>query len=84
MNEVNTNQKEVVIYSTPTCHFCQLAKEFFNNNNIEYTDYDVQADPAKGQEMVQRTGQRSVPMIFIGDELVMGFDEARIRELLGM
>ncbi len=84
MNQENTNQKEVVIYSTPTCHFCQLAKEFFNNNNIEYTDYDVQADPAKGQEMVQRTGQRSVPMIFIGEELVMGFDEAKIRELLGM
>ena len=84
MSEENTTQKEVVIYSTPTCHFCQLAKAFFNDNNIAYTEHDVQADPAKGQEMVQRTGQRSVPMIFVGEELVMGFDEAKIRELLGM
>jgi len=84
MSEENTTQKEVVIYSTPTCHFCVLAKAFFDDNNVEYTNYDVQADPAKGQEMVQRSGQMGVPVIFIGDEMTVGFDEARIRELLGM
>jgi glutaredoxin-like YruB-family protein len=84
MSEENTTQKEVVIYSTPTCHFCVLAKDFFDQNNIEYTNYDVQADPAKGQEMVQRSGQMGVPVIFIGEEMIIGFDEARIRELLGM
>ncbi len=80
----SNGQKEVVIYSTPTCHFCVMAKAFFDENNIEYTNYDVQADPAKGQEMVQRSGQMGVPVIFIGEEMIVGFDEARIRELLGL
>lgn len=84
MSEENTTQKEVVIYSTPTCHFCVLAKAFFDENNIEYTNHDVQADPAKGQEMVERSGQMGVPVIFIGEEMAVGFDESRIRELLGM
>ncbi len=88
MSEENTNatsgQKEVVIYSTPTCHFCVLAKAFFDDNNIAYTNYDVQADPEKGKEMVERSGQMGVPVIFIGEDMTVGFDEARIRELLGM
>ena len=78
------NQKEVVIYSTPTCHFCNMAKEFFNANNIQYTDYNVQADPEKGREMVERSGQMGVPVIFIGDEMVVGFNEPAIRQMLGM
>ncbi len=78
------NQKEVVIYSTPTCHFCVLAKTFFEENNIEYTNYDVQADPEKGKEMVERSGQMGVPVIFIGDDMIVGFDEGAIREKLGL
>ncbi len=84
MSENNTEQKEVVIYSTPTCHFCVLAKTFFDDNNIKYTNYDVQADPAKGQEMVKRSGQMGVPVIFVGEEMVVGFDESAIRKMLGM
>ena len=79
-----SDTKEVTIYSTPTCHFCQLAKAFFDENNIAYTDYNVAMDHAKAQEMVERSGQMGVPVIFIGDEMVIGFDEARIRSLLGM
>lgn len=79
-----TTQKEVTIYSTPTCHFCVLAKAFFDDNGIKYTNYDVQADPEKGKEMVERSGQMGVPVIFIGEEMVVGFDEAKIREMLGM
>ena len=78
------NQKEVVIYSTPSCHFCVMAKEFFNANDIKYTDYDVQADPEKGKEMVEKSGQMGVPVIFIGDEMVVGFNEPAIKEMLGM
>ncbi len=79
-----SDQKEVVIYSTPTCHFCVMAKAFFDENNIEYTNYDVQEDPAKRQEMIDKSGQMGVPVIFVGDEMIVGFDEARIRELLGL
>ena len=59
--------KNVVIYSTPTCHFCQMTKEFLKENNIEYTDYDVSTDAEKRQEMIEKSGQMGVPVIFVGD-----------------
>ncbi len=76
--------KKVEIYSTPTCHFCHAAKDFFKENNIEFTDYDVAADSAKREEVVTRSGQMGVPVIFIDDEMIIGFDEAKIKELLGL
>jgi len=76
--------KNVTIYSTPTCHFCQMAKEFFKKNNIEFTDYNVMEDPLKRQEMVEKSGQMGVPVIFIGEEMVVGFDENKVRGLLGV
>ena len=74
----------VTIYSTPACHFCQAAKEFFTANAVEYTDIDVAADPEKRQEMIEMTGQMGVPVIRIGDDVVVGFDEEKVKELLGM
>ena len=78
------NQKTITVYSTPTCHFCNLAKEFFTANGIKYTDYNVLEDPEKGREMVERSGQMGVPVIFVGDEMVVGFNEPLIRQMLGM
>ena len=72
----------VTIYSTPTCHFCHLAKDYFTANKIEFTDYNVATDLPKRQEMVQKSGQMGVPVIYIGDELIVGFDQERIDELL--
>jgi len=74
--------KNVIIYSTPTCHFCHMAKDFFKENDIEFTDYDVSVDTLKRQEMVEKTGQMGVPVIQIGDSLVVGFDQGHIRQLL--
>lgn len=76
--------KDVVIYSTPTCHFCQMAKEFFKENDVTYTEHDVAADTEKRQEMVERSGQMGVPVIFIGEEMIVGFDEDKIKEELGL
>ena len=78
------SDKQVVIYSTPTCHFCQQAKEFFKENNVEYTEHDVAADQAKAQEMVQKSGQMGVPVIFVGEDMTIGFDEGKLREQLGL
>jgi glutaredoxin-like YruB-family protein len=78
------SDKQVTIYTTPTCHFCQQAKAFFKENNVEYSEIDVAADQSKAQEMVTRSGQMGVPVIFIGDDMVIGFDEGRIRSLLGL
>jgi glutaredoxin-like YruB-family protein len=78
------SNKQVVIYSTPACHFCQQAKEFFKENGVTYTEHDVAGNQEKAQEMVTRSGQMGVPVIFIGDDMVIGFDEGRIRSLLGL
>ena len=77
-------QKQVTIYSTPTCHFCEMAKEFFAQKGIEYTGYDVSTDAAKREEMIQLTGQLGVPVIVIGDEMMVGFDRAKIAAKLGI
>lgn len=76
--------KDVTIYTTPTCHFCHAAKEFFNTNNVGFTDFDVASDQAKRQEMIEMTGQMGVPVIKIGDDVVVGFDEGKVKELLGV
>ena len=74
--------KTVTIYSTPVCHFCQAAKEYFKENDIEYTEFDVAADQEKRQEMIEMTGQMGVPVIRIEDDVVVGFDESKVAELL--
>jgi glutaredoxin 3 len=74
----------VTIYSTPVCHFCQNAKEFFKENNVEYIEHDVAADAEKREEMIEMTGQMGVPVIKIGDDVVIGFDEAKVKEILKM
>ncbi|MEM8895784.1 MAG: glutaredoxin family protein [Bacteroidota bacterium] len=74
---------EVTIYSTPVCHFCQAAKEYFKENDVEYTEHDVASDPDKRTEMIEMTGQMGVPVIRIGDDVVIGFDEEKVKELLG-
>ena len=78
------DQKEVTIYSTPTCHFCHAAKDFFTEHQIAFTDINVATDLTKRQEMIQKSGQMGVPVIDIGGELVVGFDEDRLRELLNV
>lgn len=76
--------KKVEIYSTPTCHFCHMAKDFFAANNVSFTDYDVSTDEAKRSEVIERSGQMGVPVIFIDGEMVIGFNEPKLRELLGL
>ncbi len=75
-------EKTVTIYSTPVCHFCQAAKEYFKDNNVEYTEHDVAADQEQRQAMIEMTGQMGVPVIKIGGEVVVGFDEDKVAELL--
>jgi len=76
--------KNISIYSTPVCHFCNLAKDFFKDNNLEYTEFDVASDQSKRQEMIELTGQMGVPVIQVDDDIIVGFDEEKIKELLKM
>lgn len=72
------------IYTTPTCHFCQMTKEFFKENGVTYTEHDVSADLEKRQEMVDMTNQMGVPVIVINNEVTIGFDKKRLESLLGI
>ncbi|MEK7093702.1 MAG: glutaredoxin domain-containing protein [Patescibacteria group bacterium] len=72
----------VTIYSTPTCHFCHAAKDFFTANGVKFSDYNVGSDLEKRKEMIEKSGQMGVPVITVGDKLVVGFDEEKLRELL--
>ncbi len=76
--------KTVTIYTTPTCHFCKLAKEFFAEKNVQYTAYDVSTDAEKREEMIQMTGQLGVPVIKIGEDLMVGFDREKVAAKLGI
>ncbi len=61
-----------------------MAKEFFKANNVTYTEYNVSEDEARRAEMIEKSGQMGVPVIYIGDDLVIGFNEGKIKSLLGM
>lgn len=74
----------VTIYSTPVCHFCHAAKDFFKENNVDYIEHDVAADLEKRTEMIDITGQMGVPVIRINDDVIIGFDEPKLKELLGL
>ncbi|MDP2598543.1 MAG: glutaredoxin domain-containing protein [Candidatus Liptonbacteria bacterium] len=64
----------VKIYSTPTCVYCKMAKEFFKKNNVKYEDYDVASDMKAREEMVQKSHQLGVPVIDIDGQIIVGFD----------
>jgi glutaredoxin-like YruB-family protein len=72
----------VTIYSTPTCIYCKLAKQFFSENNVAYTEIDVSEDTQAAQKMIQKSGQSGVPVIEIGEEIIVGFDKPALKKLL--
>lgn len=74
----------VTIYSTPTCHFCHMAKDFFTANGVKYTEHNVATDLEKRKEMVQKSGQMGVPVITIGEQTIVGYDEEQLKQLLGV
>jgi glutaredoxin-like YruB-family protein len=76
--------KTVTIYSTPTCHFCKMAKDFFAEKNVPFTNFDVSVDAQKREEMIQLTGQLGVPVIVIDGDIMVGFDRDKLAAKLGV
>jgi glutaredoxin-like YruB-family protein len=74
--------KIVEIYSTPTCHFCHMAKDWLTAKNIAFVDYNVGENAEKRKEMVEMTGQLGVPVIRIGDDVMIGFNPDHMAKLL--
>lgn len=77
-------QPQVTIYSTPTCHFCGEAKNFFNENKITFTEHNVATDLVKRKEMIEKSGQMGVPVIYVGDTLIVGYDHEQLKQLLNI
>ena len=71
---------KVTVYSTPTCHFCHMAKDFFKEKNVEFVDYDVSTDLEKRKEMMDKSGQMGVPVIVIDDKIIVGFNKPQNRK----
>ena len=76
--------KEVKVYSTPTCPYCKMTKKFLEDNGIKYQDLNVAEDKAARDEMISKSGQMGVPLIDIDGELILGFDQAQLKEKLGL
>lgn len=74
----------IKVYSTPTCPYCVMVKKFLAENNIEFEDIDVSSNQAAAQEMVNKSGQMGVPVLEINGQIVVGFDKAKIKKLLGI
>lgn len=72
------SEPQVTIYSATWCAFCHAAKDYFDKLGVTYNDKDVDADPANGQESVEKSGQRGIPVIDIGGEIIIGFDRPKI------
>lgn len=75
---------KVMIYSTPTCPWCHLAKEFFKKNKVAFEDKNVATDRQAVEEMVKKSGQMGVPVIAIDGKIIVGFDQEKISALLGL
>ena len=72
----------VKVYSTPTCPWCTMAKKYFEEKNVAFEDIDVSKDRNAAAEMVNKSGQRGVPVIDINGNIIVGFDKERIESLI--
>jgi glutaredoxin 3 len=72
----------IKIYSTPTCTFCSQAKDYFKAHHLAYEEFNVASDTEKRKEMVEKSGQLGVPVIDIDGQIVVGFDEETVSELI--
>lgn len=77
-------QPRVIVFSTPTCAYCNQAKLYFRQKGVRFSDVDVTRDPAAARDMLRRSGQQGVPVIDIGGRIVVGFNRPQIDQLLGL
>lgn len=78
------SDKEVKVYTTPTCPYCTTLKRFLEEKDVEFEEVDVSEDEEALEEMKEKSGQTGVPVVEIGEELIVGFDKQKVRELLDL
>lgn len=74
----------VVVYSTTVCPWCHRVKQWLEEHHIKYQDINVGEDQAKAQEMIEKSGQMGVPVIEVNGQIIVGFDEAKLKAALGI
>ena len=74
--------QKIIIYTTPTCVYCKMTKEFFKEHNVAYEERDVSTDTKAQEEMIAKSNQLGVPVIDIDGQVTVGFDKAKLSELL--
>ncbi len=74
----------VIVFSTPTCPWCNRAKSYLRSRGVPFRDVDVSRDAAAARDLVRRTGQMGVPVIEIDGRPIVGFDQRRIDTALGL
>ena len=73
---------EIEVFSTPQCPYCDKVKQWLDDNGYSYQEYNVQENQEKAREMIQRTQQRGVPQVFIGEHEIVGFRTEKIQEAI--
>lgn len=73
-----SDKTSVTVYSAPWCAFCKMAKNYLDSKKVAYKDINVDEDQDAAREMVVKTGQAGIPVLFIGNETIIGFDRPRI------
>lgn len=73
----------ITIYTTPSCVYCKVAKDYFQKNNLEYKEINVAIDEEAQQEMIKKSGQMGVPVIDVNGTIVIGFNKMQIEKALG-
>jgi glutaredoxin-like YruB-family protein len=72
----------IKVFSTKTCPWCIVTKNYLKSKGVEFADLDVSSDKEAALEMIQKSGQRGVPVVEINNEIIIGFDQERIDTLL--
>ena len=76
--------KKATVYSTPTWPWCTKVKDYLDKNNVEYEAFDVSKDREKAKEMVEKSGQQGVPVVDIDGKMIVGFNQVKLDEELGL
>ena len=75
---------KVRVFSTQTCPYCVMLKDYLKQNKVDFEDIDVGQDYNAAMEMIKISGQRGVPVADINGSVIVGFDQPRINKMLGL
>lgn len=83
-DKAKKKKQRVLMFSTPTCTYCRQAKRYFRERGVSFREVDVSKDPVAARDMVRMSGQQGVPVIKIGNKVMVGFNKPEIDRLLDL